>query len=81
MAKVVLTSGLARFTGGETEFDVDADDVRYLFRTLVERFPELESHLEHEIAVAIDGVIYPNAWLEALKPDSEVYLLPQIGGG
>ena len=81
MAKVVLTSGLARFTDGETEFDIEAGDVRYLFRALTEMYPALGPHLEQGIAVAIDGVIYSDAWLESLKSDSEVYILPQVGGG
>ena len=55
--------------------------MRYLFRTLAELYPDLGPHLEQGIAVAIDDVIYSNAWLEPLEPDSEVYILPQIGGG
>jgi molybdopterin converting factor small subunit len=31
--------------------------------------------------VAIDGDIYQDAFLEELKPDSEVAFLPKIGGG
>tara|TARA_A100001037_G_scaffold92575_1_gene83929 strand:- start:483 stop:653 length:171 start_codon:yes stop_codon:yes gene_type:complete len=52
-----------------------------LFRTLAELYPDLGPHLEQGIAVAIDDVIYSNAWLEPLEPDSEAYILPQIGGG
>ena len=55
--------------------------MRYLFRALAELYPDLGPHLEQGIALAIDDVIYSNAWLEPLEPDSEAYILPQIGGG
>tara|TARA_B100000676_G_C18087433_1_gene856278 strand:- start:5356 stop:5535 length:180 start_codon:yes stop_codon:yes gene_type:complete len=55
--------------------------VRYLFGALAELYPDLGPHLEQGIAVAIDDVIYSNAWLEPLEPYSEVYILSQTGGG
>ena len=81
MARVVLTGNLCRFTGGEAEFDLQAETVRSLFRALSERFPPLKPHLEHGVAVAIDGRIFQDAWLEEIPPGSEVHLLPQIAGG
>ena len=33
------------------------------------------------MAVAIDGGIFQHAYVEPLNPDSEVYLIPKIGGG
>ena len=33
------------------------------------------------MAVAIDGEIYQDAYSVKLKPDSEIYLIPKIGGG
>ena len=81
MARIVLTSALGRFTGGETELDLEVVSVRQLFRQLGERFPELAPHLEEGLAVAIDGQIYQDAWLEPISADSEVHLLPQIAGG
>lgn len=81
MARVVLSGNLKQFTGGETEFDLDADTVRKLFRALGERYPTLAPHLEEGVAVAIDGQIYQDAWLEEIQPDSEVHIVPQIAGG
>jgi hypothetical protein len=34
-----------------------------------------------DIAVAIDGTVFQDAWLEKITENSEVYLLPRIGGG
>lgn len=81
MARVVLTGNLKQYTGGETELEVEADTVRQLLRALGERHPALKPHLEEGIAVAINGQIYQDAWLEPVPPDSEVHLLPQIAGG
>ncbi len=81
MTKVVLTGNLRNFTGGQTEFDLEASNVRQLFRRLGEVYPALKPHLEEGVAVAIDGQIYQDAWLEPIPADSEVHLLPQIAGG
>ncbi len=81
MVRVVLSGNLRTFTGGETEVEIEAGNVRLLFRALGERYPDLEPHLEAGLAVAIDGQIYQDAWLEPIPPDAEVHLLPQIAGG
>jgi len=82
MAHVILTSGLGnQFSGGQTEFDIEAVNVRRLIAALEERFPGIGPELEREMAVAIDGEIYQDPFLETIAPDSEVYFLPRIGGG
>ncbi len=81
MARVVLSGNRRKFTGGETEVELEAGNVRQLFRALGERYPDLKPHLEEGLAVAIDGQIYQDAWLEPIPPDAEVHLLPQIAGG
>jgi len=82
MAKVVLTSGMARqFTGGETEFDIEATNVRGIMRALESRFPGLGTLVQNEMAIAIDGEIFQEPYLESVNADSEVFLLPKLGGG
>jgi len=82
MAHVILTSGLGnQFSGGQTEFDIEAVNVRRLIAALEERFPGIGPELEREMAVSIDGEIYQDPFLETIAPDSEVYFLPRIGGG
>jgi molybdopterin synthase sulfur carrier subunit len=82
MAQVTLTAALARFTNGETEFELNGiTTIKQLFRTLSERYPEMKPHLEDGIAVAIDGQLFQDSLLEPIEPNSEVHLLPQIGGG
>ena len=82
VATVILTSGLGnQYCGGETEFKIDATDVRKLVAALETRFPGIRAELEREMAVAIDGEIYQDPFLECIATDSEVYFLPRIGGG
>ena len=70
-----------RFTGGETEFEVEADTVRRMIVELDRRYPGLGHQIDEGMAVAIDGEIFQDAYQAPLKPDSEVVLIPKIGGG
>ena len=81
MARVVLVGNLAQLTGGVTEFDLSVTSVKQLFEQLTELYPAIGRHLDDGIAVAIDGQIYQESLLEPIRPDSEVFLLPQIAGG
>jgi molybdopterin converting factor small subunit len=82
MPKIVLSGGsLLHFTNGETELDVAADTFRRLIRELNERFPGLGTQVEEGMAIAIDGEIYQDAYAAELKPNSEIVLIPKIGGG
>jgi molybdopterin converting factor small subunit len=81
MVRVVLSGNLRHLTGGETEIEVEAGNIRQLFRALGQRYPDLEPHLEEGVAVAIDGQIFQEALFEPIPPDAEVHLMPQIAGG
>lgn len=82
MAQVVLTSTLAdRFCGGETHHDVSAASVREMLKILNASYPGLGSEIENAQLLAIDGEIFQEAFLQKLKPESEVFVLPKIGGG
>ena len=48
---------------------------------LEERFPGLGKQVEEGMAVAIDGEIFQDAYAAQFGPDSEVVLIPKIGGG
>ena len=82
MARIVLTGELAQeFAAGQTELDLDAASVRQLVGELERRYPGMGNRINVEMAVAIDGEIYQDAFLEPIAPDSEVFFLPKIGGG
>jgi len=82
MPHVVMTGiAVRRLTGGLTEFDVEANTVRRLITELDRRFPGLGHQIDEGMAIAIDGEIFQDAYLEKLKSDSEIVLIPKIGGG
>ncbi|MCW3475546.1 MoaD/ThiS family protein [Limobrevibacterium gyesilva] len=79
----VTISGSAcrRFTGGQTEFEVEATSFRRLILELDRRFPGLGRQVEEGMAIAIDGEIFQDAYAAPLRPGSEIYLIPKIAGG
>jgi sulfur-carrier protein len=82
MPRVVISGQAARrLTGGVSEFEVEADTFRRLILELERRFPGLGYQVEEGMAVAIDGEIFQDAYLAPLAPNSEIYLIPKIGGG
>jgi len=82
MPKVVAACSSCRaFTGDVTEFEVSGDSVRQVLRELDRRYPGFGDHIERRMAIAIDGEIHQDALFAPLKPDSEVFLIPRIGGG
>ena len=82
MAKVVLPLDAARaFANGEQHLDVDAADVRKLIQALDDRYPGIGQRLRTRTAVAIDGEIFQEPYLQTIRPNSEVFFLPAIEGG
>ncbi len=82
MPKVVISgSACQRFTNGRSELDVSATTFRRLVLELEERFPGLGKQIEEGMAVAIDGEIFQDTYAAQFGPDSEVVLIPKIGGG
>lgn len=80
MAHVVFPEHLLTYTGGAREVDVTAGNVRDLLEELEDRFPGSRDALARS-AVAIDGQIYQDAFLEPLEPASEVFFMQRIEGG
>jgi len=81
MANVLVWSSLRSHTGGQANLQIEAGTVRELLDRLGDSYPGLKPQLQRGVSVAIDGVIYRDGWLENLKPDSEVVLLPRMVGG
>ena len=81
MAHVVVGSECWPFTGGASEFEIEAATVREVIASLDARFPGLGDFVDRKMAFAIDGEIHQDAWFSPVGPDSEIYLIPKIGGG
>jgi molybdopterin converting factor small subunit len=81
VATVFFSSSLRRHTGGRDRIEIEASSFRELVAALKARFPALREPLLEETAVAIDGEIIQEPFLEPIQPDSEVHFLPRISGG
>ncbi len=80
MARVVFPDQLLGVTGGQREAEVIAENYRELVEKLEAQWPGIGVRLSKS-AVAIDGQIYQDAFLEPIEPDSEIYFMPRIEGG
>jgi hypothetical protein len=81
-ARVVFTTGFSRrYTGGVTEFQVEAKNLRGVIREMDRLFPGLGEHLEEETTVAIDGAIHETGYFQLVPPGAEVFFIPKIEGG
>jgi hypothetical protein len=80
MAKVFFPDSFLAFTEGIRETTSSAEVYRDLVADLIVRWPGLADSLE-KTAVAIDGHIHQDAFLEALSQESEVFFMARIEGG
>jgi molybdopterin synthase sulfur carrier subunit len=81
MVNVVLWGSLRAAAGGTAAVDIEARDIRDLFRKLEAEYPGIKPHIERGIAVSINGRIFRDSWGERIPDNAEVYLLPRIAGG
>ncbi len=82
MPRVTVAGQMCRpYLGDVTELELEATNVRALIRELDRRYPGLGAQVDESMAVAIDGVICQDTYLEEIRPDSEVCLIPRIAGG
>jgi molybdopterin synthase sulfur carrier subunit len=82
LPKVILSGSAGRqYTGGQSEIEVEATNFRRLVVELDKRFPGLGTQIDESMAIAIDGEIYQDSYGVVLRQDSEIVLIPKIGGG
>lgn len=81
MVEVTLWGSLGAAAGGKNKVDIEAKDIRELFRKLAEQYPGLQPWIDRGIAVSIDGVIYRDTWSKELPRGAEIFLLPRLAGG
>lgn len=77
---MVIPSALRSHTGVE-RVSLAARDVRGVVAALEDRFPGFRERLGPRFAVAIDGEIVQEAWLEPVPTGSELHFLPPLAGG
>ena len=81
MVEVHLWGALRPLAGGALSVNIEAKNIRELFKKLAEEYPGTESHIKRGVAVSINGKIYRDNWDTELPENAEIYLLPRIPGG
>ncbi len=82
MVKVVSISERVRsFTGGQGAFEVEAATIRKLLAELDRLYPGLGTHVDANMAIAVDGEITQDDHGMSLAGAKEVVLIPKISGG
>jgi molybdopterin converting factor small subunit len=78
--KVIFSSELQKFTG-EVQTQVQAANYRGVVAEIVAKYPDLAEDEILKMAVAIDGEIIHDPFLEQIQEGSEVHFLYRISGG
>jgi molybdopterin converting factor small subunit len=83
-----VPASLRSLADGADHLEVEGATLQAVFGAVAERYPDLTARIldEHglrpEMAVAIDGSILDQSGLNhAVAADTEIYLVPPIGGG
>lgn len=79
--EVQLSGGLRDAAGGAASITVEARTIRELMRKVEERYPDMATSLEDEVAVSINGQVFRDSWNQEIPQDAEVFLMPRIPGG
>lgn len=79
--QVSLTGSLRSGVGGASTIRIEASTIRELLTRLVDRYPDMQAHLDKGIAVAINGDVYRDDWTQAIPENAEVFLIPRVKGG
>jgi molybdopterin converting factor small subunit len=81
MVTVTLFGSIRAHAEGRAQVQVEAATFKELLDRLVAQYPGMKPQIDRGISVAVDGLVYKEAWFTPIKPDSEVVLLPYMQGG
>lgn len=81
MVRVKLWGSLRALADGQEWVEVDARNFKELLDQLVIKHPGLEPQIKRGVSLALDGVIYREAWFTRIGPENEIILMPYMVGG
>ena len=81
MVTVTLFGSIRAHADGQAQVQVEATTFKQLLDRLIEQYPAMKPQIDRGVSVAVDGLVYKEAWFTPIKPDSEVVLLPYMQGG
>jgi molybdopterin converting factor small subunit len=81
MTKLLVIGTGHPLAAGTMELEVEAGTFRQLIAELDRLYPGLGTHVENEMAVSIDGVVWQDTYDAPIGSGTEVVLFPKIKGG
>jgi len=81
MVKVKLWGSLRSFADGQDIVEVEASNFKELLDQLVLKHPGLAPQIKRGVSMALDGVIYREAWFTKISDENEIVLMPYMVGG
>jgi len=81
VVRVKLWGSLRALADGEEWVEVEASNFKELLEALVAKYPGLEPQIKRGVSLALDGVIYREAWFTKIGPENEIILMPYMVGG
>ena len=81
MVKVKLWGSLRDLADGQEFVEVDASNFKQLLDQLEAKHPALGPQIKRGVSLALDGVIYRDAWFTKISEENEVVLMPYMVGG
>jgi molybdopterin converting factor small subunit len=87
MATVYIPNAFQPMSGGLTQVDVPGRTLRQVFANLEAAYPALKDQIVQDgdirpgLAIAVDNEITSEGLVSAVEADSEIRILPAVGGG
>lgn len=81
MVRVKLWGSLRASAGDQEWVEVEARNFKELLDQLNLQYPALRPQIKKGVSLALDGVIYRDAWLTPVGPENEIVLMPYMVGG
>lgn len=81
MVRVKLWGSLRSLADDQEWVEVDASNFKELLDQLSLKYPSLQPQIKRGVSLALDGVIYRDAWFTKISDENEVVLMPYMVGG
>lgn len=87
MARVIIPATLRSLCGGSPQVDVEGATIGAVLHALDARFPGFygrvveDGRLRPELAFALDGEVVALGLHDAVAPETEIAIVPALGGG
>ena len=81
MVRVKLWGSLRALADDHEWVEVEANTFKQVLDQLVIKYPALAPQVKRGVSLALDGVIYRDAWFTPVRPENEIVLMPYMVGG